>query len=246
VSALLFDEDSRPVIACPGGMYALLPAGDRHRLVAIEPDDADRMPNDAACDQQGRVWISTLDRSFRSGEGRLYRVADGKAEILAEDFTIPNGIGFSPDERLMYVADSYRARVDVFDFHAVHGTITNRRCFAEVDPADGFPDGLCVDASGAVWLALFGGGAVRRYSPEGKVTATVDLPVTQVTSCAFGGERMDELFMTTARTGDRRPLNSAELEAQPHAGDIFAVQTGAVGMSSRRAARVHLHSDMPA
>jgi sugar lactone lactonase YvrE len=158
---------------------------------------------------------------------------------MAGDFTIPNGIGFSPDETLMYVADSYQASIDVFDFDRVAGTISNRRRFADVERADGFPDGLCVDCEGGIWLALFGGGAVRRYSPGGEVVGQVDLPVTQVTSCAFGGEAMDVLYITTARMGDGRPLTSAELEAQPNAGDVFVVQTDVVGMVPHHFAHAH-------
>lgn len=240
VSALLFDEDSCPLVACAGGIYTLPADGERRLAIAIEPGETNRLPNDAACDSRGRLWISTLDRSFRWGAGRLYRVADGRAEPMAGDFTIPNGIGFSPDERLMYVADSYQASIDVFDFDAAAGTVANRRRFTSVDPANGFPDGLCVDSDGAVWLALFGGGAVRRYSPEGAVIDGIDLPVTQVTSCTFGGACMDELFITTARMGDGRPLTAAELDAQPLAGDVFTVRTRVTGITPHCVARAHL------
>ncbi len=246
VTAVLFDEKFGRLIACAGGIFTLSPDGDRRLVIAIEPGETDRLPNDAACDSHGRIWLSTLNRSFKSGEGRLYRVANGKAELMAGDFTIPNGIGFSPDERLMYVADSYQTGVDVFDFDAATGTVANRRRFANVDPANGFPDGLCVDSDGAIWLALFGGGAVRKYSPEGELIAVVDLPVTQVTSCAFGGDLMDELFITTARVGDGRPLTAAELDAQPHAGDVFTVQAGVTGVAPRCVASAHVMSGVGA
>jgi sugar lactone lactonase YvrE len=112
--------------------------------------------------------------------------------------------------------------VDAIDFDVERGRLGARRAFAEIDPADGLPDGLCVDAAGGVWIALFGGGAVRRYTPDGELDLHFALPVTNPTSLAFGGPELDELFITSAR----HRLTPEQLEREPLAGSVLRLRPG--------------------
>jgi len=176
--------------------------------------------NDGACDPQGRFWAGTMAYDEAPGGGALYRLElDGSCVTVLEGLTISNGIGWSPDGSTMYLSDSGTRRVDVFDFDGPSGAISGRRPFVVVDAPRVAPDGLTVDEDGGVWIALWGGGEVRRYAPDGSLTATVRLPVDRPTSCAFGGPDRSVLFVTTARDG----LDDAALEGQPHAGKLFRV-----------------------
>jgi sugar lactone lactonase YvrE len=118
--------------------------------------------------------------------------------MLATGVGISNGIGWSPDERLMYYVDSQAHQVDVFDYDPATGAIDGRRRFAEVGRDDVEPDGLTVDAEGGVWVAVWGGGALLRHDPDGRLRETLELPPARVTSCAFGGPGLDRLYITTA------------------------------------------------
>jgi sugar lactone lactonase YvrE len=130
----------------------------------------------------------------------------------------------------MYYVDTPTGRVDAFDFEPESGTIANRRMLIEVDPADGHPDGLVVDAEGCLWLALWEGWAVRRYRPDGTLAGVVDVPVARVTKCAFGGAGLDDLYVTTARP-------SAPAADQPHAGGLFLARPGVSGLPATPFAR---------
>ncbi|MGW3987377.1 SMP-30/gluconolactonase/LRE family protein [Streptomyces sp. NPDC004830] len=159
-----------------------------------------RRANDAAVAPDGSLWAGTMRYDEAPGGGTLSRVTgDGSAETVLDDVTVSNGTGWSPDGRLMYYIDTPTRRVDVFD-HA-DGRVSGRRTLAEIEEGAGFPDGLTVDADGCVWVALWQGAAVRRYTPDGRLDRVVDLPVPLVTACAFGGAGLGDLYVTTARTG---------------------------------------------
>jgi sugar lactone lactonase YvrE len=139
--------------------------------------------------------------------------------------TISNGLDWSPDGRRMYYVDSPTRRIDAFDFDATTGGIANRRTFVDVPADGGVPDGMTVDASGFVWVALWGGAALRRYAPDGTLERVVPLPVSHPTSCAFGGAALDELYVTSARG----KLTLSERVGQPQAGGVFRLRPGVVG-----------------
>lgn len=180
--------------------------------------------NDGGCDPDGRFYCGTMAYEETPGAGSMFRMApDGSAaERVWGGVTISNGFAFSPDGRLAYYNDTPTRRTDVFDYDRDHG-FTGRRPLMRLDDDDtGNPDGLCVDAEGGVWTALWGGSSVRRYAPDGTLDAVVDLPVTHVTACTFGGADLDTLFVTTSRTG----VPAGE---QPAAGSVFAVRPGVTG-----------------
>jgi len=195
-------------------------------LVAVEPGRPANRFNDAACDAAGRLWAGTMSTVREEGAAALYRVdPDGTCQRVLERVTISNGLGWSPDGERLHHVDSPTQRIDVHDFDAATGTLTNRRTFAAIDPADGLPDGLTIDCEGGVWVALYGGGAIRRYTPVGALDAVIRTPVAYPTSLAFGGDRLDELFVTSAC----HPLSPDERRGAPSAGAVLRLQPGVRG-----------------
>ncbi|GHJ37838.1 SMP-30/gluconolactonase/LRE family protein [Streptomyces sp. TS71-3] len=179
--------------------------------------------NDAAVAPDGALWAGTMDYGESEGRGSLTRIApDGTATTVLDAVTVSNGTGWSPDGRLMYYVDTPTRRIDVFDFDVAAGggeQVSGRREFAAVEKGAGFPDGLTVDADGCVWVALWDGSAVRRYTPSGKLDRVVELPVRRPTAPAFGGPDLTDLYITTARTGLTAPHPlSGSLLVVPDAG----------------------------
>jgi len=169
------------------------------RLAAVEPDRPANRFNDAACDPRGRLWAGTMSTTREPGAAALYRVEPGGApEVALAGVTVSNGLDWDRDATRLYYVDSVTQRIDVIDFDVDRGRLGARRPFAAVDPADGLPDGLCVDAEGGVWLALFGGGAIRRYTAAGRLDAHIPLQVSHPTSIAFGGPDLRDLYVTSA------------------------------------------------
>ncbi|MET9361244.1 SMP-30/gluconolactonase/LRE family protein [Streptomyces sp. NPDC006632] len=163
-----------------------------------------RRANDAAVAPDGALWAGTMRYDEAPGGATLTRFApDGSATEILGDVSVSNGIGWSPDGRLMYYIDTPARTVDVFDFD---GRLAhNRREFVAVEAAAGFPDGLTVDAEGGVWVALWDGGAVRRYAADGTLDQVVEVPVRRPTACAFGGPGLTDLYITSARAGLAAP-----------------------------------------
>jgi sugar lactone lactonase YvrE len=175
--------------------------------------------NEGACDPDGRFYCGSMAYDKTPGAAALYRLdPDGSVSTILEGVTVSNGLDWSPDGTRAYYNDTDTHRVDVFDYSRDSG-LTGRRAFVGVD---GRPDGLTVDAEGGVWTALSDSGVVQRYTPEGHLDAVVELPVTKVTACTFGGARLDELFITTSREG----LDPGD---EPQAGSLFRVVPGVRG-----------------
>jgi sugar lactone lactonase YvrE len=226
-----FELDHHVVAILPGapaylvvqrdGFATLDPAsGAVKPLLTVLRDRPDLRFNDAKAGPDGRVFAGTMayDESLREG-GELLRLDPGPSVTRVHGpVSLSNGIGWSPDGRLMYYVDTLSRAITVFDYDADDATPHNPRPLAEIGADAGFPDGLCVDDDGCVWLALYGGWAVRRYTPDGRLDAVLRLPVANVTSCAFGpGGR---LYITTAR----RPGGD-----QPLAGGLFVAEPGVTG-----------------
>ncbi|MGW7353089.1 SMP-30/gluconolactonase/LRE family protein [Streptomyces sp. NPDC054784] len=182
-----------------------------------------RRGNDAAVAPDGALWAGTMRYDEGAGGGALTRVAaDGSAATVLDGVTISNGVGWSPDGRLMYYVDTPTRRVDVFDVEGA--AVTGRRTLVELEPGAGMPDGLTVDADGCVWVALWDGGAVRRYTPGGVLDRAVEMPASRVTSCAFGGAGLTDLYITTARTG-------TDPGAEPLAGSLLVLPEAGHGLA---------------
>jgi len=196
-------------------------------LTPLDPvwsDEGVRM-NEGGCDPDGRFWCGSMAYDQRPGAAALYRLdPDGTVHTVLDGVTISNGLEWSPDGSRAYYDDTATHRVDVFDYDRDTG-LTGRRPFV-VLPDDGNPDGLTVDAEGGVWVALFGSGAVHRYSPDGVLDQVVELPTPQVTACTFGGPDLDQLFITTSREG-MAPGDD------PLAGCLFRAEVGVSGLPVR-------------
>ncbi len=229
VASLKFDRMVGAVAPAVGGGYVLAAgtgflfveqSGEVRELAQPEAGRRDVRMNDGACDPQGRFWAGTMAHDESTGAGVLYRLElDGTCTAVLAGLTISNGIGWSPDGSVMYLSDSGTRTVDRFDFDAVSGGIDGRRTIVRITERGVAPDGLTVDEHGDIWVALWGGAAVRRYSPDGVLVATLPVPVDRPTSCAFGGPDRSILFITTARHG----LDEAALARQPDAGRVFRV-----------------------
>ncbi|MET9609606.1 SMP-30/gluconolactonase/LRE family protein [Streptomyces sp. NPDC006512] len=185
-----------------------------------------RRMNDAKCDPAGRLLAGTMAEDATPGAGALYRLdPSGAVTVLLDSVTISNGLGWSPDGRLLYYADSPTRRVDVFDHDPVTGELSARRPFADTGDA-GVPDGLAVDTEGRVWVAVWGAGQVRAYTPGGALHAVVTVPASHVSSCAFAGPDLDVLVITTAA----EELSPEQLANEPLAGRVFVCRPGATGL----------------
>ena len=180
--------------------------------------------NDGKPDPWGNFWAGTCTLADKGPPCHLYRLSPaGEVTELFGDIGLSNGLDWSDDRKSFYFADSHAGGVDLFDTDPDTGALSGRRRFVPV--AGGLPDGLTLDAEGGLWLAVWGSGELRRYLPDGRVDAVVRLPVSQVTSAAFGGADLRTLYITTAREN----FTPADLHKEPHAGDIFACTPGVTG-----------------
>jgi sugar lactone lactonase YvrE len=224
-AALRPRRDGGAVIATERG-FALEDAGGEVRpLVDAWTDPTVRM-NEGGCDPDGRFYCGSMAYDQRPGAAALYRLdPDGSVSVVLEGVTISNGLDFTPDGSAAYYVDTPTGRIDRFDYDWARG-LTRRDTFVEIPPGAGHPDGLTVDAEGGVWVALYDGGAVRRYTVGGTLDAIVEVAPRKVTACAFGGEDLSELFVTTSREN----LPPGEDRA---AGALFRVAPGVRGMPVR-------------
>ncbi len=217
------------VVSAGDGLLAVADDGSTRLLAPIERELAGHRMNDAKCDSRGRLWSGTFSMDFRRGAGGLYRIdPDLTSTKLLDGVWISNGLGWSPDESIFYYIDSGARGIDAFDYDIAAGTISNRRRFLSFPKAAGLPDGMAVDAEGCLWVALYLGGAVRRFAPDGRAIGAIDLPLARVTSCNFGGPDLDELYITTANQlidDDGRPH-------EDHAGATYRCRPGVRGLPS--------------
>jgi sugar lactone lactonase YvrE len=228
VGAVGLTRSGRLVLALVDGFA--LADHDGQRLTRVPGFAVDRTVirfNDGKPDPWGNFCAGTMAWDEQgSPPGSLYRLRpDGTVTELFGDVGLSNGLDWSDDRRAFYYADSNSGAVDLFDTDPDTGALRGRRQFVPVPEADGIPDGLTLDAEGCVWLAVWGSGELRRYTPDGRLDTVVRLPARQVTSAAFGGRDLGTLYITSAREG----YTEADLREQPHAGDIFACTPGVRG-----------------
>jgi sugar lactone lactonase YvrE len=209
--------------------FVLLDAGWRPEgeVIAAPGQGPGTRFNDGGCDPEGRFWAGTLSYDGTAEAAALYRLdADGAVHEVLSGVTNSNGIAWSPDGVQLYYVDTGRGSVDRLELDPATGAVAGRATLVHVPPSEGLPDGLTVDADGHLWLALWGGGCVRRYAPDGSLEQVLELPVELVTSVGFGGPDLAELFITTARDG----LSPEQVAAQPLAGSVFRCRPGVLGL----------------
>jgi sugar lactone lactonase YvrE len=186
--------------------------------------------NDGRCDRQGRFWAGTmcLDMAAATRAGALYRFAKGQRELPAQlgGFIVPNGLAFSPEGTTMYVSDSHPSvqTIWAFDYDPDGGTPSNRRVFVNMHHLPGRPDGAAIDVDGGYWICGNDAGLVHRFRPDGRLDRSLAVPVKKPAMCAFGGPRLDTLYVTSIRPG-------GDLSDQPLAGGVFALRPGTQGLA---------------
>ena len=188
-------------------------------------DDASVRFNEGGCDPDGNFLVGTTSYTEVPGRGTVYRLApDRSVEVVLRDVTISNGLAWTAAGDTAFYVDTPTNRIDRFSWTSELG-LHDRRPFVHIDAEQGHPDGLTVDSEGGVWVAMWEGSAVRRFDPNGGLDAVIDVPVSKVTACTFGGPDLDRLFITTSRQGEADP--------RPGAGALFVTRPGVRGLPTR-------------
>lgn len=202
--------------------------GEVRALIDPEAGKPDNRFNDGKCDSGGRFWAGTMACDGKPEAGGLYRLdSEESVHTILDKVTISNGLGWSPDGTTMYYIDTPTRRIDAFDYNQENGAIFNRRPVVFIPAEHGFPDGMCVDAEGNLWVAHWGGFQVSHWNPyTGQQIGSIAVPVERVTSCCFGGEALDQLYITTSQSG----MSEAERLANPAAGRLFVTKLDVPGM----------------
>jgi sugar lactone lactonase YvrE len=216
------------VLARNDGFFSFDPATGASVLLACpEPDKLEHRLNDGKCDRRGRYWVGSMHATIRQPVGALYRIdPDYSVHRMFDGFVLPNSVAISPDDLTFYFADTLNFTIWAFDFDINAGMLSNRRVFADTRSHPGRPDGSTVDCEGFLWNAEMAGGRIVRYAPNGRIDRTYALPVSRVTSCAFGGPNLDKLFITSASHG----LSDQQRADEPLAGSLFALDPGVRGV----------------
>lgn len=216
------------LIALQDGIHTLdVTTGKQEFLVNPLPDGNLRF-NDGKCDPSGRFWVGSIALDNRKKGASLYRFdGDGSIQVMLDEVTISNGIVWTSDRKTMYYNDTPTRTVQAFDYDDATGTISNGRVAVTIPPGMGAPDGMTIDEEDKLWVALWGGYAVGRFDPvTGELMEKIDVPAPNVSSCAFGGEDLKTLYITTARAW----TNPEKLKEFPQAGGLFAVEPGVRGV----------------
>ncbi|MGW8466253.1 SMP-30/gluconolactonase/LRE family protein [Pseudomonas sp. CLCA07] len=227
-------RDGGWVAGMESGFFHLHPHNDgsldSYLLAHVDHARTDMRLNDGRCDRQGRFWASSmvLNMGANVADGALYRYSAGlrgPLEAQLGGFIVPNGLGFSPDGRTMYLSDSHPLvqQIWAFDYDVDSGTPSNRRLFVDMNQFPGRPDGAAVDAEGCYWICGNDAGLIHRFTPDGRLDRSLAVPVKKPTMCAFGGSRLDTLFVTSIRPGD-------DHDEQSLAGGVFALNPGVTGL----------------
>lgn len=228
---VLLDSRGEVLVAAPEGLSELdQDTGALHLRVPIERDKPENRANDVKVDARGRAWVGTMAFDKRPGNASLYRVEGDEVTCVVAGLTISNGPAFDESSGRLYLADTARCVVDVFDLDAATGSVTRRRRFLDFTDEQVWPDGMTVDDAGMFWVALGRAGAVHRYRPDGTLDGVVEVPTSNPTSVAFGGLDRGTLYITTSSVDVDPDLRAA----QPLAGAIFQCRPGVTGPASPR------------
>lgn len=225
------------IVACHSGISSFdYETGKLTHVLRPEPQKPYNRSNDGGTDARGRFWFGTMQNNIQpngapidlvEGAGTLYRLdPDLTLTPFETGIWVSNTVCWSPDNRTMYFCDTASGIISAYDFDLDDGVIGNKRPFAKFDR--GAPDGSCVDAEGCLWNARWDGGCVVRFTPRGEVDTVIDLPVAKVTSCAFAGPDLTDLYITTATYG----MSEADFAAAPESGNLFVCRPGAKGLAA--------------
>lgn len=224
-------ESGKVMVALQNGIYSYDPdSGAKKLIVDPEADKPDNRFNDGKCDPAGRFWAGTMSLVGAKNAGALYRLdADSTIHKMIDGVGTSNGIVWSADKTKMYYIDTPTRKVMGYDYDNETGDISNPKVAVEIPDGIGYPDGMTIDRKDNLWVALWGGSAVACFNPEnGELLRKIEVPAKNVTSCAFGGDDLETLYITTARES----TSDEDLERFPHAGGVFKVRPGVKGVKA--------------
>lgn len=207
-------------------------SGETKYLAALEADLPDNRANDGKADAAGRLWVGTLHLPGENQHASLYSIDKNLVvKKQLDKLNMSNGLGWSPDNIIMYLIDTPNREVFQFDFSLTDGELSNQQLIFQFDESQGSPDGMCVDAEGMLWIAFYGGNSVRRFDPVTRAQlAEVAVAAENVTCCCFGGKELDTLYITTARQG----MSDEQLKKFPDSGSVFSIKPGVKGVKGNR------------
>jgi sugar lactone lactonase YvrE len=223
--------DGRLLVAAADGLLALSPeTGETASMARFDPSPLRLRCNDGKCDPEGRLWVGRMAYDLARGAGSLLRLEpDGRFATVLTDLTIPNGLAWPADGRSMVHIDSTLREITRYDFDRASGALGPGRRLLSLDdldlPGGAVPDGMTIDEEDCLWVAVWGGACIIRVALDGRVVRRIELPVSQPSSCAFGGADLGDLYITSARDG----LAPARLAQEPVAGGLFRVRPGVRG-----------------
>jgi L-arabinonolactonase len=228
VGSLVIRERGGLLVAMGRGFYSVdFNTSEIQHIAEVEADLPENRMNDGKPDRQGRFWAGSMHNPETRATGALYRLdPDLRWRRTVEGITVSNALAWSPDGRTMYYGDSSKRTVWAWDFDIETGDIANRRVFLDEAAIGGAPDGAAVDAEACYWLTVPWTWRVNRYDPRGRLDRSIELPVSNPTCVAFGGDNLDTLYITSA-TYMARP---EDLRNQPLAGALLAVDAGVRGL----------------
>jgi sugar lactone lactonase YvrE len=223
-------KDGGLVIAQRSGLWALAANMKKlSKLASPQGEPSNNRFNDGKCDPRGRLLAGTMDHGEKEDSGALYSLSPaGKLRRLLKHVRISNGLAWSPDGKTLYFVDTPTRQVMAFDYDLAAGRIANARVIIHFDKSFGWPDGMTSDTDGNLWIAMWGGGRVSQWKPDGTLLAQFGVAARNVTSCTFGGAGMNELFITTALVG----MDAAGMRKFPQAGGVFRMETDVTGLPS--------------
>lgn len=229
IGAAVPGKPGQLILAMQNGIYRYEIESKLLTLIADpESDKPNNRFNDGKCDPTGRFYVGTMDLNGKKGSGALYRLdRDGQLSKMLSSVTISNGLAWSPDGNELYFIDTPTGEVAIYHYNQQSGDLIYKQPAVKIPQEMGSPDGMTIDQEGMIWVAHWGGSRVTRWDPQlGNQLDEVIVPAKNVTSCAFGGENLDELYITTARQG----MNDDELLKFPQSGGLFKVKTGVQGV----------------
>jgi sugar lactone lactonase YvrE len=222
------------ILALQNGVWKYgIENGEMTFLVSPESDTNNIRLNDGKCDPAGRLWVGSMHLNQTKYAANLFQIQPNRdtvlSRIMQDSVTISNGIVWSLDEKTMYYIDTDRGNVRAYDYDKTTGNIAKERVIITVSDTLGYPDGMTIDKEGMLWIALWNGDCVTRWNPNtGELLQKIEVPAHNVTSCAFGGENLETLYITTARLD----MTEAELAAKPLSGGVFKINPGVRGVES--------------
>jgi len=219
------------VVALSDGIYNINTLSHELKLLSdVETTVVENRFNDGKCDPNGNLWVGSMHLKQNKPNAKLYKVAaNGTAVEMLDQITISNGIVWTKDGKTMYYIDTPTGLIKAFDFDIENSTISNERIAVRVNPEDGFPDGMTIDENDMLWVGMWNGNGVAQFNPEtGALISKISVPAHNVTSCAFGGENLETLYITSASID----MNPKERKKYPLAGSVFKVKPGVRGVKS--------------